>query len=86
MNVNPSSERFTEVVAWDSLTEAEKASGDWIQLPDVSKARRVSEIEKVFGGARKPLSKEDEIAALSREMNERERRIRAELLGRPTGN
>lgn len=49
MNVDPSSAQFCEVKPWDSLTEAEKASGDWIQLPDVTRARRRSELEKAFG-------------------------------------
>lgn len=33
MNVNPASQQFTEVVPWDSLTDEQKASGDWIELP-----------------------------------------------------
>jgi hypothetical protein len=48
MNVNKDSEEFTEVKPWDSLTEEEKASGDWILLPDTTSARRKSELEKVF--------------------------------------
>lgn len=35
MNVNPESPRFTEVRPWDSLTEEERTSGDWILLPEV---------------------------------------------------
>jgi hypothetical protein len=53
MNVNPSSSRFTDVVAWDSLSKAEQESGDWILLPDdlsreSGQARRKTELEKVF--------------------------------------
>lgn len=33
MNVNPESERYGEIVAWDSLTEQEQKSGDWLKLP-----------------------------------------------------
>lgn len=36
MNVNPRSEQFGTTKPWDDLTEEEKASGDWILLPDVS--------------------------------------------------
>lgn len=49
MNVNPESQQFTETKPWDSLTAAEKASGDWIQLPDTANARRKNELEKIFG-------------------------------------
>lgn len=35
MNVNVRSEQFGDIVRWDSLTEEQKASGDWIELPDV---------------------------------------------------
>lgn len=58
MNVNPSSEQFGEIKPWDSLTDEEKASGDWIELPDVSgspprqMARKKSRIEKLFGAAK----------------------------------
>jgi hypothetical protein len=54
MNVDPTSQRFTEVVAWNSLTEAEQKSGDWIQLPDVSgepaRARKASLLDRFSRG------------------------------------
>lgn len=33
MNVDPTSDQFCDVVEWDSLTDEQKASGDWIELP-----------------------------------------------------
>lgn len=42
MNVNPSSEQFGEVVRWDSLTEQQKSSGDWIELPVVDAEPRMA--------------------------------------------
>jgi hypothetical protein len=33
MNVNPLSEDFGKIVPWDSLTDEQKASGEWIEIP-----------------------------------------------------
>ena len=52
MNIDPTSERYGEIVAWESLTDAEKRSGHWIKLPvtdengEVVQARRQSLMEK----------------------------------------
>lgn len=63
MNVNSESKRFTETVAWDSLTDAEKASGDWIELPTLDneprRARKLNTLEKAFGVRRDGESAKD---------------------------
>jgi hypothetical protein len=48
MNVDSQSPQFTDVRPWDSLTDDEKASGDWILLPDTTNARRKTELDKAF--------------------------------------
>lgn len=52
MNVNPQSSQFGDVVPWDSLTDEQKQSGDWIELPTVAneppRARRRSVADRIF--------------------------------------
>jgi len=48
MNVNPESSQFGTVKPWDSLTEAEKASGDWIELPAVDASPKQARRRSVF--------------------------------------
>jgi hypothetical protein len=45
MNVNPQSEDFGKVVRWDSLTGEQKASGDWIELPNVADEPRSARLK-----------------------------------------
>jgi hypothetical protein len=45
MNVNPQSEDFGKVVRWDSLTDEQKASGDWIELPNVADEPRSARLK-----------------------------------------
>jgi hypothetical protein len=33
MNVNPLSAEYGQIVPWDSLTDAQKQSGQWLKLP-----------------------------------------------------
>lgn len=55
MNVDPTSNRYGEIVAWDSLSEADQQSGKWIKLPATDEngqpvmARRRSLIEELYG-------------------------------------
>lgn len=63
MNVNPRSEQFGDIVPWDSLTEDQKASGDWIELPDV------------VGEPRR--ARKDEVGALQRLLESRGDLVRA---------
>jgi hypothetical protein len=54
MNVDPTSKRQGEIVAWDSLTDAEQKSGSWLKLPTHDEdgkpvmARRLSPIEQLY--------------------------------------
>lgn len=74
MNIDPNSNRFCETVAWDSLTDAEKASGDWIQLPDVSQARKRTPIDDLA-------ARFDLMAPTIKAINEGENRYRQLVLG-----
>lgn len=79
MNVNPSSERYGQIVPWDSLSEAEQKSGDWIKLPthdengEPAQARKVSMIEKAFGRGNEQEQLQRRAAAQERVRNEMER-------------
>jgi hypothetical protein len=55
VNIDPTSNRHGEIVQWDSLSEADQKSGQWIKLPTHDEngqpvmARRISLIEEIFG-------------------------------------
>jgi hypothetical protein len=85
MNVDPTSDRFCEVVAWDSLSDAEKKSGKWIELPPVikgepAKARRrngADILRECFGDEQR------RIEGIQARINAMRPATRFDALGRP---
>ena len=80
MNVNPNSADYGKIVPWDSLTDEQRQSGDWILLPthnedgDPAMAKRKNPFDEVF-------AKPDRNTSILRDLNamvrDQERLIRS---------
>ena len=68
MNVNPNSADYGKIVRWDSLTDEQRQSGEWILLPthnedgEPAMAKRKNPLDDLF-------QKSDRNAAILRDLN-----------------
>jgi hypothetical protein len=74
VNIDPTSNRHGEIVAWDSLTDAEQKSGSWIKLPTHDEngqpvmARRQSLMERLHAQLASRDTREERIREMEAQM------------------